>query len=174
MGAQARCAQGVRGTLRAMVLRLLASSDAALMERMMLLAGFPPERELPADALEMPHIRRFLEGWGRPGDVGVVALDDAHRPLGAAWARILDEPLLRDDRGAPVAEVAVAVDERARGRGIGTALMGALAEAAGAVGHRELSLTVSARNPAHRLYLRCGFQLVSEGVHGLVMRRPLR
>jgi GNAT superfamily N-acetyltransferase len=157
-----------------MVLRLLTSSDAAFMERMMLLAGFPPDRELPADALEMPHIRRFLDGWGRPGDVGVLALDDTQRPLGAAWARILDEPLLRDNRGAPVAELTVAVEERARGRGVASALLGALAEAAVAVGHRELSLTVSPGNPAHRLYLRCGFELVREGAHRLVMHRPLR
>jgi hypothetical protein len=64
-----------------MVLRLLTSSDAAFMERMMLLAGLPPDRELPADALEMPHIRRFLDGWGRPGDVGVVALEVKSRDV---------------------------------------------------------------------------------------------
>jgi GNAT superfamily N-acetyltransferase len=156
-----------------MVLRLLSSSDAALMERMMLLAGFPPDRELPADAREMPHVRRFLDGWGRPGDVGVVALDDAQRPLGAAWARVLDDPLLRDDQGAAVAELAVAVEKRARGRGVGSALLDALAKAAGAAGHRELSLKVSPHNPAHRLYLRCGFEPVGEGAQGLVMRRRL-
>ena len=156
-----------------MVLRSLSSSDAAFMERMMLLAGFPPDRELPADAREMPHVRRFLDGWGRPGDVGVVALDDTQRPLGAAWARVQDEPLLRDDRGAPVAELAVAVEERARGRGVGSALLDALADAARARGHRELSLNVSPRNPAHRLYLRCGFELVGESAHGLVMHRRL-
>jgi GNAT superfamily N-acetyltransferase len=143
------------------------------MERMMFLAGFPPDRELPADAREMPHIRRFLDGWGRPGDVGVVALDDTEHPLGAAWARILHEPLLRDDRGAPVAELAVAVEERARGRGVASALLDALAEAAGAAGHRELSLNVAPRNPAHQLYLRCGFELVRESTYGIVMRRRL-
>ena len=156
-----------------MVLRELSSSDAAFLGRMMLLAGFPPDREPPADAREMPHIRRFLDRWGRPGDVGVVALDDAQRPLGAAWARVLDEPLLWDDRGAAVAELAVAVEPRVRGRGVGSALLDALAEAAGAAGHRELSLNVSPRNPAHRLYLRCGFEPVGESDHGLVMRRRL-
>src|SRR3954468_21942155 len=169
-GADAPRPQGVRGSLRTVVLRLLSSSDAAFMERMMLLAGFPPDRELPADAQEMPHVRRFLDGWGRPGDVGVVALDDGQRPLGAAWARILGEPLLRDDRGAAVAELAVAVEERARGRGVASALLDALAEAAGAVGHRELSLNVSPRNPARRLYLRCGFELPRR--HGAVATLP--
>jgi GNAT superfamily N-acetyltransferase len=156
-----------------MALRLLSSSDAAFMERMMLLAGFPPDRELPADAREMPHVRRFLDGWGRPGDVGVVALDDTHRPLGAAWARVMDKPLLRDDKDAAVAELAIAVEPHARGRGVGRTLLDALAEAAGTAGHRELSLSVSPRNPAHRLYVRCGYEPVGEGAHGLVMRRRL-
>ena len=122
----------------------------------------------------MPHVRRFLDGWGCAGDVGVVAVDEQRGPLGAAWARVLHEPLLRDDQGEPVAELAIAVEEHARGGGVGGALLHALAEAATAAGHRELSLNVSPRNPANRLYLRCGFELVGEGVHGLAMRRRLR
>jgi GNAT superfamily N-acetyltransferase len=156
-----------------MVLRLLTSSDVVFLERMMLFAAFPPDRELPADARKMPHVRRFLDGWGRAGDVGVVALDDPQDPLGAAWARVLDEPLLRDDDGAPVAELAIAVEQHTRGRGVGGALLDALAEAARGAGHRELSLNVSPRNPAHRWYLRFGFEPVGEGAHGLVMRRRL-
>ena len=140
----------------------------------MLLAGFPPDRQIPAEAAQMPHVRRFLDSWGRAGDVGVVAVDEQRRRLGAAWARVLDEPLLRDDQGAPVAELSIAVEEDARGVGVGGALLDALAEAASAAGHRELSLNVSPRNPANRLYLRCGFELVREGAHGLVMRRRLR
>jgi GNAT superfamily N-acetyltransferase len=80
---------------------------------------------------------------------------------------------LRDDTGAPVAELAIAVEAHARGGGVGRALLDALAEAAGDAGHHELSLNVSSRNPAHRLYLRCGFEVVGEGAHGLVMRRRL-
>src|SRR4051812_38431210 len=63
--------------------RLLTPGDEALMERFMLFAGFPPDRELPPAARQMAHIRWFLDGWGRTGDVGVVAEEE--RPLGAAW-----------------------------------------------------------------------------------------
>ncbi len=86
---------------------------------------------------------------------------------------MLDEPLLRDAQGAPVAELAIAVEEHARNGGVGHALLDALAEAATAAGHRELSLKVSPSNPAHRLYLRCGFELVDEGAHGHIMHRQL-
>jgi GNAT superfamily N-acetyltransferase len=155
------------------MVRALTSADAPFLERMMLVAGFPPDQGLPSDARDLPHVRRFVEDWGRPGDVGVVALDEQHQPIGAAWARVLDQPLIRDEQGAPVAELAIAVEEQARGVGVGHALLDALAEAAAAAGHRELSLNVSPRNPAHRLYARCGFELVGEGPTGLVMRRRL-
>jgi hypothetical protein len=71
-------------------------------------AGFPPDRPLPTDALSMLHVRRFLDGWEPAGDVGVVAVSETGRSLGAAWVRRLDEPLLRDEAGTPVAEVAIA------------------------------------------------------------------
>jgi len=153
--------------------RHVTEADVPFLERMMLFAGFPPDRPLPADASSMPHVRRFIEGWGRRGDVGVIALDGAKRPLGAAWARVLDEPVLIDHAGAPVAEVAIAVESHARATGTGTALLLSLERAAAAAGHRELSLRVSPRNPATRLYERAGYELVRSGEHGWVMRRRL-
>lgn len=153
--------------------RPLTAGDRAYMERVMLWAGFPPDREPPAGWREMPHVRRFLDGWGRSGDVGVVAVDARERPLGAAWARALDEPALRDEAGAAVPELAIAVEPHARGNGVGGALLDALAEAARHAGHRELSLTVSPRNPAARLYARRGFEPLRADALGLVMRRRL-
>jgi GNAT superfamily N-acetyltransferase len=156
-----------------MRIRRLTRADAPFMERMTLFAGFPPDRPVPADAHSMPHVRRFVDRWGRAGDIGVVALSETGRPLGAAWARRLDEPLLRDEGGAPVAEVAIAVEDDARNAGTGISLLRALDEEAAAVGHRALSLRVSPRNPAVRLYQRVGYVVVEDGERGLVMRRRL-
>jgi GNAT superfamily N-acetyltransferase len=144
------------------------------MARMMLLAGFPPESRLPPDAAGMLHVRRFLDDWGRAGDVGVVAVDATEQPLGAAWARVLTEPLTHDERGKPVAEVAIGVEAEHRNTGIGTALLNALAQDAAAAGHRELLLRVSPRNPAVRLDRRVGFEVVHKHSNEVVMRRRLR
>ena len=99
--------------------------------------------------------------------------NDAQRKLGAAWARVLDEPLLFDDAGAAVPELAIAVEPEARGSGVGGALLDALAAAARDAGHRELSLRVSPRNPAERLYRQLGFEPAREAAGELVMRRRL-
>jgi len=154
-------------------IRSVTAADAPFLERMMLFAGFPPDRPLPPDARSKPHVQWFVDGWGRAGDVGVIAESDVGRPLGAAWARRIAQPLLRDEDGAPVAELAIAVEEDARGAGTGTALLGALARAAAAAGHRALSLRVSVRSPAVRLYERVGYELVEEGKNGRVMLRRL-
>jgi ribosomal-protein-alanine N-acetyltransferase len=156
------------------LVRDLRAEDGPFMRRMMLLAGFPPDRPLPQDAVAMPHVRKFLDGWGRAGDVGVLAVDDGGRRLGAAWARVFEAPLITGEDGDPAAEVAIAVEADARRMGVGTALLDALADRAAAAGHRDLALTVSPRNPAMRLYRRAGFVVHAEDEARAVMRRRLR
>ena len=67
-------------------------------------------------------------------------------------------------------ELSVYVDEAARGRGIGTALVTELFAEADASG-RSVSIHVETNNPARRLYERLGFQDVGEhGVYVLMER----
>ena len=80
----------------------------------------PPEAEMLAD----DHLVRYVSGWGRPGDVGMIAEDKRSRPLGAAWFRLFstDQPGYGFvDESIP--EVSMAVRDDCRGRGIGTALL---------------------------------------------------
>jgi hypothetical protein len=41
-----------------------------------------------AAALGRPDVARWLDGWGREGDVGVIATNGTGDPLGATWACI--------------------------------------------------------------------------------------
>jgi GNAT superfamily N-acetyltransferase len=109
-------------------------------------------------ALAMPHVRRYLNGWGRPGDAGVVAVSEEGQRLGAAWYRLfpVDEPGW-GFVAADVPELSIGVVGAARGRGVGGALLAALLELAREQGHRTLSLSVHRQNPARRLYERVGF-----------------
>ena len=100
---------------------------------------------LPPDAV------KYVEGWGRRGDLGVIADGDT----GAAWVRLFTN----DEHGygfvAPhVPELTIGVAQNARGRGLGTALLeGVLTR----IGERPVSLSVETDNPAVRLYERFGF-----------------
>jgi GNAT superfamily N-acetyltransferase len=110
-------------------------------------------------ALAMPHVRRYLTGWGRPGDAGVVAVSEDGQRLGAAWYRLfpVDEPGW-GFVAAEVPELSIGVAGAARGTGVGGALLAALLELAWEQGHRALSLSVDRQNPARRLYERVGFR----------------
>jgi ribosomal protein S18 acetylase RimI-like enzyme len=108
-----------------------------------------------------PYLAEYVAGWGRPGDLGVIAdgITDG-RALGAAWVRRLGG---QEKRYAAVAEgtpeLAIAVLPAAIGQGIGGALLGALLEMAR--GHYPaIALSVRENNPARRLYERHGFEVV--------------
>ena len=60
-----------------------------------------------------------------------------------------------------------------RGRGVGSELLARLLESAGAV-YGSVCLSVSADNPAVRLYERAGFRPVSECGPSLTMVKRLR
>ncbi len=111
------------------------------------------------DALQLPPVRKYLEGWGRLGDAGVVAVDDEGRRLGAAWHRLFGA----EERGygfvaSDMPELSIGVAAEARGQGIGGALLNALMEMARQQGYRRLSLSVDRGNPALQLYQRQGFR----------------
>jgi GNAT superfamily N-acetyltransferase len=130
-----------------------------------------PERQLPPPerTLEHPEVRRYHDGWGRPGDLGVVATV-GDEVVGVAYCRLFTE----DDHGHgylddQTPELAVAVRDGLRGRGVGARLMSQLADAARAAGFARLSLSVEAENPARRLYERLGYRELSVDQSGVRM-----
>ena len=116
----------------------------------------PPREEV----LSWPGIAHYLEGWGRPEDFALIALDLAEgRRVGAAWYRLMspeDPGYGFVDDSTP--EVGIAVVPELRGRGVGGALLRALMGAARSRGFGALSLSVERGNPAVRLYGRHGFE----------------
>lgn len=103
----------------------------------------------------------YLDDFGRrAGDIGVIARDSGSgRVLGAAWCRYFS---LTDHRAGFVAEdvpeLVVAVEQEARGRGVGRALMEALLDRACVRGIDRVSLHVSRENDRARgLYEALGF-----------------
>lgn len=124
----------------------------------------PPGAEpFPPDVVHDPSLARYAERWmQRTGDLGVVA-ESAGEPVGVAWLRQwtgADRGFGFVDEETP--ELAMAVWPGYRGRGIGTALLTRLLEAA-TPKHPAVSLSVSLTNPALRLYERFGFE--SNGDH---------
>jgi GNAT superfamily N-acetyltransferase len=134
------------------------------------------ERELPPYELVIAHeqLARYHEGWGRRGDLAVIA-EDGGDVVGASLCRLFTE----DDHGHgyvddQTPELAVAVWDGQRGRGIGTQLMSAIEDAARDAGLVQISLSVDAENPARRLYERLGYATLTVDEGGVRMLKQLR
>jgi ribosomal protein S18 acetylase RimI-like enzyme len=127
--------------------------------------GDPETAELP--------VARYWQGWGRPGDRLLVAID-AFQPVGAAWYRLFPANApgygFVDDR---TPELTIAVVPSRRGRGLGKDLLERLLGQAREDGFAAVSLSVERDNPALHLYEREGFTKVADRGGALVMRTQL-
>lgn len=116
-----------------------------------------------SDPQPPPELMKYLDGWGRLGDAGVIAQDEDGASVGAAWYRLFGVEERGDGIMAEpnVPELAIAVEPEHRGRRIGEDLLAALAAHARADRFEHLLLSVDPANTrAVRLYERVGFTLV--------------
>jgi ribosomal protein S18 acetylase RimI-like enzyme len=117
---------------------------------------------------------RYVRSWGRPGDAGLIAIEDGN-PVGAAWYRLFrrEAPGFAFlDEETP--ELTIAVVPSRRGRGFGEQLLSALLERARDEGYDAVSLSVEQGSPALRLYERFGFRPVGEADDTVVMKAELQ
>jgi len=118
-------------------------------------------------------VTRYVDNWGRPGDVCVIAHETGNR-VGAAWLRRFRESEpgygFVDER---TPELTIAVVPSRRRHGLGQELLDALLERAREAGHTGVSLSVEDGSPAVAFYERNGFAHVRSDEGGLVMSRQL-
>jgi L-amino acid N-acyltransferase YncA len=118
-------------------------------------------------------IGRYVDGWGRPGDTVLIAMDGGHR-VGAGWIRIFRETAPGYgfiDENTP--ELTVAVVPTRQGEGIGIELLRGLLDRARADAYRAVSVSVEKNHPEVALFEGEGFEQVGETTHAVVMRRVL-
>lgn len=154
-------------------LRPIHAEDIDFLREMLYLAIYtPPGKDPPTrEMLDRPEVIRYVEGWGREGDDGFIAVhQETGAPVGAAWYRCgsAESPgYAFIDPLTP--EVSIAIRPEHRNQGLGTELMQALIEQARKQ-YKQLSLSCDPNNPACRLYERLGFSWVA---HSHTMILPL-
>jgi ribosomal protein S18 acetylase RimI-like enzyme len=155
--------------VRDWLIRRAANDDEPFLFEMVYEALFvaPGADPFPRAVLGEPQIAHYAKDFGRPGDYGLVAETSAGLPMGAAWVRRFS----RNDPGYgyvddETPELSIAVIEKSRGTGVGTALLVQLL-----VEVPRCSLSVDHRNPAVRLYERLGFEMINRSGDSLTMLR---
>jgi GNAT superfamily N-acetyltransferase len=147
-------------------LRSAAANDARFLADMLVEASnWHPTRKRPrVQLLVDPRVSRYIAGWMRPGDDGMIAEDTHGVPIGACWYR----RFTADDSGegfvAPgVPELTLGVSPIWRAQGVGRSLLRAVIARARSSGYAQLSLSVEHDNFAHRLYVSEGFVTTADG-----------
>jgi ribosomal protein S18 acetylase RimI-like enzyme len=153
-------------------IRPLTPIDEPFLWEMLYQAIYIPQGEAAPsrDIIQQPEIARYVQGWGKPGDRGFLALNAiTNQPIGAIWVRLfpIEAPGYGyvDDQSP---ELAMAVLPGDRGQGIGTQLLTTLIESCP---NESICLSVSEGNPVVRLYLRFGFTIVGQVDGSITMKR---
>ncbi|OIJ68185.1 GNAT family N-acetyltransferase [Streptomyces mangrovisoli] len=158
-------------------LRMATADDADFLTDMLVAAvnWNPAQTAVSRDrVLEDCLSAHYVEGWPRPGDLGVVAVEAGGRPIGAAWLRQFGH----DDPGygfvaGDVPELSVGVVAAWRGKGVGRALLTDVARHATERGIARICLSVERANRARDLYVAEGFTTVASGPDADTMIRVL-
>ena len=156
------------------IIRWATSDDEPFLWEMLYHAIWIPPGSAPLsrEAVNAPELARYVAGWGKDGDFGLLAVDvRSQHPIGAAWLRLFTG----ENRGYgyinnDTPELSVAVLPEHRGRGVGSGLLTRLFREVRSR-YSTISLSVSEDNPAVRLYERLGFLMVSKEGGSMTMIR---
>ncbi len=145
-------------------------SDLTFLRLMLYEAAYwRPEERPPIDmALANPELSKLLSGWGRQGDLALIAED---RPIsvGAVWIRYwTDENHSYGFVAADVPELSIGIVKSYRFLGIGRLLLMRLLKDI-APTTPQVSLSVEATNPALGLYRSMGFKVVDKVANSFTM-----
>ncbi|WP_340031673.1 GNAT family N-acetyltransferase [Paenibacillus sp. FSL K6-1122] len=123
------------------------------------------DEPFPIESIHTPGLSKYVEDWGREGDLGYVAVDQQGKRLGSITLRFYtDQNAGYGYVNAATPEMGMAVTEDARGKGVGTLLLQTALDEVERRGIAAVSLSVDPDNQAIRLYKRLGF--VEESLNG--------
>lgn len=145
-------------------IRSITEHDEPFLWDMLYESLYVPKGKEPfsRDIIKEPSLSKYVEDWGREGDLGYIAVSEEGMSLGSITARFFNE----DNKGFgfvsnEVPELGIALKEEYRGIGIGRALLQRLIDVLKEKGIKKVSLSVAPDNiAAMKLYQRFGFKEV--------------
>lgn len=163
------------GVVLMKAIREIKKEEYPFLEEMLYQAIFVPQGEEPPprDIIKRPELARYIEDFGKKGDVCFVA-QDGGMLCGAAWARFYRKDKSSFDyAGSKTPELAIALLREYRGQGTGTALLHTLLERLKEDGVNNVMLSAKRKNRAVDLYRKLGFTIIREDKDTYIMEKAL-
>ena len=153
------------------IIRPIKNDEYKILDRFLYEAIFIPQgtEKPPFSIIEKPELQVYIENFGRKDDYCLVA-ENENRIIGAVWVRIMDD-YGHIDNNTP--SLAISLYSDFRGQGIGTALLENMLLLLKSENYEKVSLSVQKENYAYRMYLKAGFEVVSENDEEYIMVRNL-
>jgi len=150
------------------LIREIEKSEYPLLDDFLYEAIFVPEGAQPPvrDIIYLPELQVYVSGFGSENDDICFVAEVGGRVIGAVWVRVMDDYGHVED-GVP--SFAISMYKEYRGCGIGTALMQRMLSELRSRGYEKCSLSVQKANRAYRLYLKTGFEVISENEEEYIM-----
>ena len=150
-------------------IRLIRKEETPLLKDFLYNAIFIPVGVTPPpiEIVDDESLQIYIRDFGKlPDDRCLVAETDG-KVVGAIWSRIVnDYGHIADD----VPSIAISLYKEYRNNGIGTELLRQMLDLLKADGYKSVSLSVQKANYAMKMYLKAGFQVISQDAEEAIMK----
>ena len=148
-------------------IRELDKKEISVLDDFLYEAIFLPDDSivLPRNIIEKPELQVYIENWGKPDDLCLVA-ECENKIVGAVWTRIMNDYGHIDNQ---TPSLAISLYKNYRNKGIGTAIMEAILRLLKSKGYSQVSLAVQKENYAVKMYKKVGFKIVNQNSEEYIM-----
>ena len=142
-------------------IREIKSTEYSLLNNFLYEAIYVPEgiEPPPKSIINSPELQVYVSDFGTQKHDRALLAEVNGKVVGAVWVRIMNDYGHIDDA---TPSFAISLYKEYRGLGIGTAMMQKMLTTLKNAGYKQASLSVQKANYAANMYLKLGFEIVSE------------
>ena len=124
----------------------------------------------PRSIIHSPELQVYVSDFGTQKHDRALLTEVNGKIVGAVWVRIMNDYGHIDDT---TPSFAISLYQEYRGQGIGTNMMQEMLTTLENAGYKQASLSVQKANYAAKMYLKLGFEIVSENEEEYIMVKYL-
>ena len=153
-------------------IREMSPAEYPLLNNFLYEAIFIPDgvEAPPKSIIYSPELQVYVADYGTQTHDRALLAEINGQAVGAVWVRIMNDYGHIDDK---TPSLAISLYKGYRGLGIGTALMREMLVILKDTGYEQVSLSVQKANYAVKMYLKLGFEIVSEKEEEYIMVKRL-